>query len=198
MLALLMTCAALGCHDAPETYSADFENKPRQTEIADQLNDAEHESRNPVIEIWKDLDGSVPIRGRSLYFRMQDDGLVEFDYQTKKENASGKPRYEYSVERIPSTKISDEEFQRLRSLAKDVFDARDVKKEYESVALTLDVTTKLTIMLKNGTNGRTVVINDSDIDLRDASFEKRFPKSIRTLIREVYLIRVKLRDGETD
>ena len=48
MLALLMTCAALGCHDAPETYSADFENKPRQTEIADQRNESVEEANFEV------------------------------------------------------------------------------------------------------------------------------------------------------
>jgi hypothetical protein len=94
------------------------------------------EYRYPVMEIWKELEGSMPIKGKSLYFRLFDDGAVEFDQQLRKENESGKPRYIYSIERTPLTKIPEAEFRELKSLLAELVEGEDVKKEYRGNGVT--------------------------------------------------------------
>lgn len=165
------------------------------TETADQANEIKSDSHYPIIEIWKEIDGSVPIRGKSLYFRMFDDGVVEFDYQLRKENESGKPRYIFSIERTPPTKISEEEFSRFKAVLKDLTKSKNIKQEYKPVALTLDVITKLTILLnENGTTKRKIIINDSDYDVTYSKYEKKFPNLLINLIKEFHLLRVKLQE----
>ena len=148
----------------------------------------------PIIEIWEELDGSVPIRGKSLYFRMFDDGIVEFEYELKKKNELEKPRNIYSIEKAPPTKISEEEFSRFKSLSEDLTKSKDIKQEYKPVGLIFDVSAKLTILLKeNDATKRKIIVNNNDLDVMDESLEKKFPKLLVELIREIHLIRVRLR-----
>lgn len=166
------------------------------TETADKSKEIKSKSRYPIIEIWEEIDGSVPIRGTSLYFRMYDDRVVEFEYELRKENESGKPRYTYSIERVPPTKISEEEFRKLKSLLEDLTESKDIKREYKPVGLTLDVIVKLTILLnKNGITQRKIIINDSDYAVTSSKYEKKFPNLLVNLIKEFHLMRVKLQEG---
>jgi hypothetical protein len=167
------------------------------TEMADPSEEIKSESHYPIIEIWKELQGSVVIRGNSLHLRMSDDGVVEFDYQLRKENEPGKMNYTFSIERTPPTKISEEEFRRFKSLLEDLTKSKNIKQEYKTAALTFDVATKLTILLKeNETTERKIIINDSEYDVMDKSFEKKFPNSLVNLIKEVSLMRAKLQEEE--
>lgn len=175
--------------NAKEPVTNHHQNTPENSQ------EIKSENRYPIIEIWKETDGSVPIRGKSLHFRMFDDGVVEFDYQLRKENESGKPRYTYSIERVAPTKISEEEFRKLKSLLEYLTKSKDIKQEYKPVGFTLDVITKLTILLKeNDTAERKITINDSDYAVTSSEYEKKFPNLLVNLIKEVYLIRVKLQE----
>lgn len=143
-----------------------------------------------MIEIWQDLDGSVAIRGRSLYFRLYDDGVVEFDHQVRRESGSKNRPFVFSIERTPPVKIPEEEFRKLRSLLDEITKSKATKPEYKPVALTLDVLTKLTVLLnENGTTLKKIIINDADYDVRAKRFEKIFPKSLISLFNEIHLIR---------
>lgn len=168
-------------------------NTSSQYWLADQPNESKSESHRPIIEIWQERDGSVPIRGKSLYFRMHYDGAIEFDYEIRKENGSGKPRYIFSIERTPPTKLSEEEFRKFKSLLEDLTKSKNIKQEYRGVALTLDVLTKLTILLKeNDTAEQKIIINDSDHDVTYSKFEKIFPRPLISVFKEIQLIRNEL------
>lgn len=188
---LLISFVLISCSNVPVTadQSKEINSSRHYPNTADQPEEIKSESRYPIIEIWQELDGSVPIRGTSLYFRMFDDGVVEFDYELRKKNESGKPRYTYSIERSPPTKISEEEFRRIKSLLDDLTKSK-VKQEYKPVALTLDVITKLTILLKeNDTTKRKIIINDADLDVVNSKFEKKFPMSLINVFKEIRLMR---------
>lgn len=194
VLLLLISFVLIGCGSA--TTAAD---NAKELEVShypnmpDNSQETKNENRYPIIEIWKELDGSVPIRGNSLYFRMYDDGVVEFEYELRKENESGKPRYTYSIERAPPTKISEEEFRKFKSLLEDLTESKEIKQEYKPVGLTLDVIAKLTILLnENGATKRKIIINDSDYAVTYREYEKKFPNLLVNLIKEVHLMRVKL------
>ncbi len=158
---ILLNFLLIGCGSATTTADSTKE-VGHLTNTLDKSQEIKGEDRYPIIEIWKELDGSVPIRGKSLYFRMYDDRAVEFDYQLRTENESGKLP-EFSIERIPLTRISEEEFSRFNLLLKEFTESKNIKQEYKPVGLTLDVITKLTILLKEkGTTDREIIINDSD------------------------------------
>lgn len=190
-LFLFLNFLLIGCGSADTTADSTKEvghltNKP------DNSKEIKSEDHYPIIEIWKELDGSVPIRGKSLYFRMCDDRAVEFDYQLRKENELGKLP-EFSIERIPLTRISEEEFSRFNSLLEEFTESKDIKQEYKPVGLTLDVITKLTILLKEkGVTKRKIIINESDSAVTYSEYEKKFPNSLVKLIKEIQLIRAGL------
>ena len=151
----------------------------------------ENKHLTPILEIWQDLDGSVRVRGRSLYFRMSLDGVTEFDYIVQKEeNELGKTRHTFNVERTHPTKISDAKFQKIKMLLDELADDKHIKQEYKPVALTLDVIPKLTILLKETDAVRKqIVINDADYDMISNKYEKNFPSLLVELIKEIRLIR---------
>lgn len=198
VLLILISFVLISCSSSATTAdsSKEINSNGNYPNMAENSQEIKSESRSPVIEIWKELDGSVAIRGKSLYFRMYDNGVIEFEYQLKKKNESVKARYTFSIERIPPAKISEEEFSRFKSLIEDLSKSKNIKQEYKPVALTLDVITKLTILLKeNDTTKRKIIINDSDYDVINESLEKEFPKLLVNLIKEIYLIRVKLQES---
>ncbi len=201
ILLLLISFVLISCRGVSITADnpKEIESNSRYPNTAGNSQEIKSESRSPLIEIWQELDGSVPIRGKSLYFRMFDDGVVEFDYELRKENELGKPRYTFSIERTPPAKISEEEFSRFKLLLENLIKSKNIKQEYKPVGLTLDVITKLTILLKeNDTTKRKIIINDSDLYVMHEPLEKNFPNLLTNLIKEVHLIRVKLQEKKKD
>ena len=203
---ILNSCgsAATTADNAKEFESSHHPSTP------DNSKEIKNENRYPIIEIWQELDGSVPIRGKSLYFRLYDDGVVEFDYVLRKRTyTDGTVEFEYesrkepilpprhtksveaSLERTPPTKISEEDFRKIKSLLEYLTKSKDIKQEYKPVGFTLDVITKLTILLnENGTTNRKIIINDPDYDVTSSKYEKKFPKSLINLINEIHLLRL--------
>ena len=146
--------------------------------------------RNVDIEIWQELDGSVPVKGRSLYFRMYTNGSVEFDHLKREENRLVSPPITFFLERTLPFPITAEESKRIESLLKNLAKDKEVEPEYKSVALTLDVETRLIVHLKPNTElEKQIIINDSDLDIISDKFSKRFPSLLIELIRETHLVR---------
>lgn len=216
---LLISFVLIGCGSAATTADNAKElETSHHPNTPDNSQEIKNENRYPIIEIWKELDGSVAIRGKSLYFRLYDGGVVEFDYVLRKRTyTDGTVEFEYeprkepilpprhtksvesSLERTPPTIISEEEFRKFKSLLEYLTKSKDIKQEYKPVALTLDVLTKLTILLKeNDTAERKIVINDADYDVTSSKYEKKFPNLLINLIKEVHLIRVKLQEKKKD
>src|SRR5215475_14470550 len=196
---ILISLALISCSDTSSTVNqpSDIDGESDYLCTEGQSEQTKNNDRNPIIDIWKDLDGSVPIRGRSLYFRLYDDGVIEFDYEFHKNNGERRP-YTVSLERIPPAKIPEEEFSKFRSLLDDLIKSKDVKKEYKPVGLTFDVLEKLTILLKANESERHIVLNDCACDVSNSRFEKKFPKPVIDLIKEIQLVRLDNCFGCTD
>ena len=73
---LLLSYGLIGCSGANTTAGNTSELESSRGPNAGSSQQIENEHRYPIIEISKELDGSVPIRGTSLFFRMFDDGMV--------------------------------------------------------------------------------------------------------------------------
>ncbi len=147
---------------------------------------------SPILDIWKKTDGSVPIRGESLYFRLYDDGNFEFDYiVSRKTEPEYSNRLTFTQQRNPPTKLSGEEFRKFKSIIRKLAEDKDVEKEYRSVAILFDVIEELTIFLpENETIKKEIITNDSDIFIMEEP--EKLPNSLTELIKEIYLIRTQI------
>jgi hypothetical protein len=215
---LLISFVLINCSNAPITadHAKEIKSDSHYPNTNHNPQEIKSESRYPIIEIWQELDGSVAIRGKSLYFSLSDDGVVEFDYVLRKRTYTDGPvEFEYedrqepitsprhtksveaSLERIPLTKISEEEFSRFKSLLENLTKSKDIKQEYKPVGLIFDVVHKLTVILKEDEKiERKIIINNSDLYVMDESLEKKFPSLLVNLIKEIHSMRVKLLEQE--
>lgn len=197
---LLISVLFVGCGSSAITVDNVKElGSNHRSNTSDNPREIKSENRYPIIEIWQELDGSVPVRGKSLYFRIFDDGLVEFDYQLRKENKPGKQRYTFSIQRTPQTKISEAEFRKFKSMVEALSESHEIDAEYQPVALTLDVLTKLTVHLNpKESTGKVITINDADYDVTTGKYEKRFPGLLVELLKETQLLRASLQGKEPE
>jgi hypothetical protein len=173
----------------------EIKSKSRQPVTTANSQEIKSTNRYPMIEIWQELDGSVAIRGKSLHFRLYDDGVVELEYELCKETEPGKQRYIFSIERVPPAKLSEEKFNDFKSVFEELIKSKNIKSEYQTVELIFDVTVKLTILLReNEITTREIIINSSNLDVVNSKFEKEFPNLLRNLFKEVQLMRVDLQE----
>lgn len=189
IVGLLVSGLLIGCSsNTPatadlKTSQGDFNQNASEKSL--EINGRDQD-RKPKIEIWQELDGSVHIRGKSLYFRMFDGGLVEFDYLLRKESGQPKRPHTFSIERTPLNKISEGSLTKINSLISDLIKSKEIKQEYKGIAITLDVETRLTVILKvDEATGRQLIINDADYDIASSKYEKKFPQLISSLIKEI-------------
>lgn len=178
----LILLTSWGCNRSPDAAhpSLAVDETPAHVQSPEDV------ERSPVVEIWKERDGSVPIRGKSLHFRMYSNRAVEFDYLVSRETVPQR-RVDFSFRRIPPTTIAEEEFTRIISAAETLLAKENVKQEYAGpVGLSLDTSERITVLL-NGNEGarKTIVVNDSDYDVFNEKFAKVFPGELAHLLREV-------------
>ena len=120
-----------------------------------------------------------------MHFRMYDDATIEFDHVVRKENKRARPPMMFSIRRTPQTKISEEEFRRIKAASDVLLENLKLKPEYRRVGLTLDILDKMTIEVRGGGAARKIVVNNSDYYLLDSRFAKVFPGELVGLLREV-------------
>lgn len=144
----------------------------------------------PILEIWKEREGSVPIRGMYLYLRLDASGTYEFDYLTRKVIDSPPKRIDFSLHRSVPARVSGEKLREIEQLLLSLAEDKNVKNEYPIVGLTLDAFDKLTIELtKKDSAVRTIALNNSEYDVMDSSFAKDFPASVSNLIKTIHSLR---------
>jgi hypothetical protein len=192
VILLLISLVFISCTRVSTTDQLkEIGSKSRPPAITDNSQEIKSTSRYPMIEIWQELDGSVAIRGKSLHFRLYDDGVVELEYELCRENEPGKQRYTFSLESAPLVKLSEEKFDYFKSMFEGLIKSKNIKEEYQTLELIFDVTVKLTILLReNEITKRKIIINGSNLDVVNSKFEKEFPNLLRSLFKEVQSMRV--------
>lgn len=193
MLLVLFVAVLLGCVNTPESVISPATVGQKDREKV--------RGRSPILETWMEKDGSVPIRGKSLHFRLFDDGHFEFDYEIGKgvyEDGVRK-RVQFHIRRIPLTQLSEEEFSEFRIALVDLKSSMVEHQEFERVGKIFDTTAKLTIIIKrNGVIERELVINDSDDVVMKKSDQSLFPDSVTKLIELIHLKRSSLGDAKKE
>lgn len=186
---LLAGLALIGCGDSHTSAIHMADNSPNAVESPKV---PKEQSRQIAIEIWQELGGSVPLAGKFLYFRLYENGEVEFDYEVKTRNRLGDhPLYVFSSVSISPFPLSEDEYESLTSLSKKAVNDTRIKKEYDTVGLTLDITARLTVDFSiEGLPERRIIINNSDLYVIDESLRNRFPSQLVDLIEEMHSIRL--------
>ncbi|MBA2749895.1 MAG: hypothetical protein H0U45_14505 [Tatlockia sp.] len=154
----------------------------------DKFEEVESPPQNPIVEIWKEVEGSVGIEGNTLLFRLNDEGTVEFDEEIRIRREVVPPNVDFFIQRRGPAALSKEAFYEFKLLLKDLANS-SIKKEYKPTGLLLDVRAKFTIIYKEDGISKKIIINENNITTIDISDQSRFPASLRKLIHEVYLIR---------
>lgn len=71
----------------------------------------------PILEISQDAQGAWDVTGKTLFFRLSNNGIAEFEYTDNKKKIPGKAIYRAEeVDSLVQTKISDDELQKFNSL----------------------------------------------------------------------------------
>ncbi len=146
--------------------------------------------KDSILEIWKDTDGSVPIRGRYLFIRLDSSGMYEFDYVVRTDIGSPKRRIDFSLHRTRPAQLSEDKGREVSLLMARLSEDRALKDEYSTVGLTLDTIDKLTIQIRGeGGAERTITLNNSERYVIDPTFSSVIPASVSDLVRSIHELR---------
>lgn len=148
-----------------------------------------------VFEIWKNVNGSVGIEGKSLLFRLNDDGSVEFDQEIRTNLDDGPPHVGFSIRRIGPYPLSEEELVSLNEVLRDLFENR-FNKSYKALNPPFDVNAKFTLLYKKDDIDKKIVIYENNHSVIDTSVPERFPESLSVVVTTVYSLRNRLLDSK--
>lgn len=164
----------------------------KNTKVNEHKNTVENKHL-PILEIWKKEDGSVPVRGEYLYFRLFGDGIFELDYiyETRRKDDYDVLHINYNLRRTSSYKLSDEKFRKFKLIIKELDENNNIKEEYPIVSYGFDVIIKLKILLKeNDIIKKQIITNNSDYTIINKP--NKFPNSLVKLVKEIDSTRVKI------
>ena len=100
LLALLICLFTFACNKI-ETQNQ-FANSPNST---------------PVLEISQEANGMWKVTGKTLFFRLYDNGIVEFEYPDDKKKVAGEIISKAEeINTLKQTQLSEEKFQEIISL----------------------------------------------------------------------------------
>lgn len=84
-----------------------------------------------ILEIQEDATGMWEATGKTLFLRLYDSGIVEFEFQDDKKKIAGKINKTEEINSLKQVKISREEFQKFIMLLKSK-DFKIVKETYQA------------------------------------------------------------------
>lgn len=161
-----------------------------------QTEKVENDSRKLILEVLRDEDGSVPIRGEHVFFKLFDDGFYEFDYLVTEKPKPEYPRFSYSHQRTSPTELSEHEFDKFKSLLKDLSTNKETKKEYPRTGYGFDVSINLKVhLIVDGNIEKEIITNTSDVVIMKR--KEKFPRSLVRLIEEIHDIRSKFTEKDS-
>ena len=117
----------------------------------------------PILEISQDAEGMFNIIGKSLFFRLYDDGLLEYEFPDNNKMVKGKTHY--NIEDIKSSKqirLSDEKLQKFKNLLKTQ-DFHQVENQYKHRCCCTDTSVNVDIRIKIDGFEKNIVLRFCDL-----------------------------------
>lgn len=113
-----------------------------------------------VLEVSKDAQGMWNVRGKTLFFRLYDNGFVEFEYPDDKKIDTGKSiSNAEEVNTLIQTKISEKEFRKFIDLLNSD-DFQKINDIYTRRCCCTDAILDFKIKFQNNNKQTTVNLND--------------------------------------
>lgn len=148
----------------------------------------------PVLEISQDARGMWDVTGKTLFFRLYDNGFVEFEIADENKKIRGKINQAEEINSLEQTKIIEEEFQKIIGLAA-VEDFQKVQDNYQRKCCCTDATLNYKISFKTDGNQKNISLNNycglDEITNPQTRYSPGFPKALSELMSAVGSVRSK-------
>ena len=102
----------------------------------------------PILEIIEDAKGMSAVTGKTLFFNLYDNGIIEFEYADEKKTAGNSNKAE-EINTLKRAKISREELQKFIDLLKSE-DFQNAKSDYRRKCSLSDMSKDYRISFSDG------------------------------------------------
>lgn len=86
--------------------------------IETEKTEAEQPDVPPILEIVQDAKGMSAVTGKTLFFNLYDNGVIEFEYADEAKKIAGKSNKAEEINTLKRAKISKDELQKFHDLLK--------------------------------------------------------------------------------
>ena len=141
-----------------------------------------------ILEISQDARGMWGIEGKTLFFRLFENRIAEYEYADVKKVVPRKINRAETVNSSTKTKISDSEFQEITGLL-DALDPQKIGDEYPRKCCCTDASLDFKIDIKFNNNRKNISLNGycslGEVMYPQVKQTADFPKSLAELIKIV-------------
>ena len=148
----------------------------------------------PILEISKDAEGMFDIVGKSLFFRLYDDGLVEYEFPDEDKKVMGRINHIEDIKSSKQIRLSDEKLQKFKNLLKRQ-DFHQIENQYKRQCCCTDTSLNLDIRIRTDGSEKNIALRGfcdlSEIKNPQPRYLPNFPQVLSDLLILADNIRVK-------
>ena len=152
------------------------------------------EAPKQILEIWQDPEGLFDVTGKSLFIRLYDNHLVEFEYLNPAKYIPGEIRQIEDVKCSMQIYLDDDEFQKISGFAKAVSSDR-VGIAYEHKCCCTDTNLSMKIRVSSDSGEKNVALryfcDFGELEHPQDRYVPNYPNALGDLISYADIIRAK-------
>jgi hypothetical protein len=156
-----------------------------QQKIESENPETEQPDVPPILEITQDAKGMFDVTGKTLFFNLYDNGVVEFEYADEQKKTPGKINKAEEINTLNRVKISAEELQKFTELLKTE-DFQNTRDEYKRKCCCTDATVDYKISFTDSNKQKNINLNSycglGDLTNPQARNNPDFPKALSELM----------------
>lgn len=139
----------------------------------------------PILDISQDAQGNWDVPGKTLFFRLYDNGFVEFEHPDDKKKDTGKSSKAEEINTLIQTKMSEKESRKFIDLLNSD-DFQKINDTYTRRCCCTDATLDFKVSFQNNNKQTTVNLNDycglDELKNPQVQYLPDFPKVLSELI----------------
>lgn len=112
----------------------------------------------PILEIMQDEEGMWNVTGKTLFFNLYDNGIVEFEYPDDTKKIAGKTNKAEEINSLKRIKISEDELRKFTDLL-NAEDFKKTKNNYKNKCCCTDATVDYKINFNDVGNPKSIILN---------------------------------------
>ena len=169
-----------------------------QQKVETENTENEQPDAPPILEITQDAKGLFDVTGKTLFFNLYDNGIIEFEYVDEQKKTPGKTNKAEETNTLERAKISQEELQKFLDLLKTE-DFQNTKSEYQRKCCCTDAFLDYKINFQVENRQKNISLNNycdlNDITNPQVRYNPDFPKVLSNLMslventRAIYILK---------